>query len=62
MTLFGSTYFCESMFGPLNFIKGKYCTRLTDEHTRQLLRIALSQREIDFMTLVREKAQLHVSH
>ena len=47
MTLFGSTYLCESLFSHLNFLKGKYYKRLTNEHTRQLLMIALSQREMD---------------
>jgi hypothetical protein len=42
LTMFGSTYSWESAFSTINFITNKYCTRLTNEHLLQCLRVALT--------------------
>ena len=62
MTLFGSTYMCESLFSKLTFIKNIYRSTLTNEHTKHLLQLAVSKRAIDYMSLVNEKRFLQVSH
>ncbi|KAM9726312.1 general transcription factor II-I repeat domain-containing protein 2B-like [Menidia menidia] len=41
-SLFGSTYLCESAFSDMNFIKNKHRTRLTDEHLKHALTVAVS--------------------
>ena len=41
LTIFGSTYICESAFSTLTFIKSKHRSTLSDSHTTNLLRTAL---------------------
>lgn len=38
LTMFGSAYSCESAFSTMNFIKNKYCSRLTNEQRHQCLK------------------------
>ena len=40
LTMFGSTYRCESAFSTMNIMKNKYCTRLTNEHLHQCPHLA----------------------
>jgi hypothetical protein len=42
LTMFGSTYTCESAFSTIHFIKNKYRTRLTNKHLHQCFRVALT--------------------
>ena len=42
LTMFGSTYRCESAFSTMNIVKNKYRTRLTNEHLYQCLRLAIT--------------------
>ncbi|XP_039541286.1 protein FAM200A-like [Pimephales promelas] len=42
LTMFGSTYSCESAFSTLNIIKNKYRSQLTNDHVHGCLRIALT--------------------
>lgn len=40
MTLFASTYISEQTFSFINFRKDEFCSKLTDEHLHQQLKIA----------------------
>ncbi|XP_061820754.2 SCAN domain-containing protein 3-like [Nerophis lumbriciformis] len=42
LTMFGSTYSCESAFSTMNIVKNKYSSRLTNEHLDQCLRLAIT--------------------
>ncbi|XP_019748101.1 general transcription factor II-I repeat domain-containing protein 2-like [Hippocampus comes] len=42
LTMFGSTYRCESAFSTMNIVKNMYRTRLTNEHLHQCLRLAIT--------------------
>ncbi|XP_065147064.1 SCAN domain-containing protein 3-like [Paramisgurnus dabryanus] len=42
LTMFGSTYCCESAFSTLNIIKNKYRSQLTNDRVHACLRIALT--------------------
>ncbi|XP_072768354.1 general transcription factor II-I repeat domain-containing protein 2A-like [Nerophis lumbriciformis] len=42
LTMFGSTYSCESAFSTMNIVKNKYRSRLTNEHLDQCLRLAIT--------------------
>lgn len=55
ITMFGSTYICESSFSKMNFLKNKYRSRLTDSHLEDSLRIACSQRVPDFKKMAMDK-------
>ncbi|KAK0143836.1 Mannosyl-oligosaccharide 1,2-alpha-mannosidase IA [Merluccius polli] len=39
LTMFGSTYSCESAFSTMNIIKNKYRSRLTNEHLHEFLKV-----------------------
>lgn len=58
---FGSTYLCESTFSSLKQTKNKHRSRLTDAHTLDSLRLAISNYKPDFANLV-EDAQTQCSH
>ena len=61
MTIFGSTWICESSFSKLNHIKNKFRTKLTDDYLENILRISCTDMEPDFVKLSRAK-QSHFSH
>jgi hypothetical protein len=42
ISIFGTTYSCESLYSTLKFIKSKYRSVLTDEHLNELMRTALT--------------------
>ncbi|CAG5025598.1 unnamed protein product [Parnassius apollo] len=58
---FGSTYLCESAFSYLKQTKNKHRSRLTDAHTLDSLRLAISNYKPDFANLA-EDAQTQCSH
>ncbi|MGH0125687.1 UNVERIFIED_CONTAM: hypothetical protein FKN15_071735 [Acipenser sinensis] len=55
LTMFGSTYCCESALSTMNITKTTYRTRLTIEHLHQCLRIALTPFLPKFKVLAGEK-------
>lgn len=62
LTMFGSTYSCESAFSTMNILKNKYRTRLTNEHLHQCLRLAITPLVPKFKVLVGAKPRCHFSH
>lgn len=42
LSIFGSTYLCEQIFSNMNYIKSKYCTRLTDESLQSCVKITIT--------------------
>ena len=61
MTLFGSTWVCESSFSKMNNIKNKHRSTLTDQHLEDILRISCTQFEPDFKKIAQSN-QCHMSH
>ena len=51
ISIFGTTYGCESLHSTLKFIKSKYRSELTDEHLSELVRTALTNYQPDFTKL-----------
>jgi hypothetical protein len=51
ISLFGTTYSCESLHSTLQFIKSKYRSDLTDEHLNELMRTALTSHQPNFKKL-----------
>lgn len=62
LTLFGSTYTCESAFSTMNVIKDKHRSVLTDEHLQNSMRIALTSYQPKYKDIMKHKSQFHVSH
>jgi len=60
ISIFGTTYVCESLYSTLKFIKSKYRSELTDEHLSELLRTALTNYQPDFTKLT-EKINTRIS-
>uniref|UniRef100_A0A672YBI2 HAT C-terminal dimerisation domain-containing protein n=1 Tax=Sphaeramia orbicularis TaxID=375764 RepID=A0A672YBI2_9TELE len=61
LTMFGSTYTCESSFSHMNAIKTHNCISLTDQHLQHCSRIALTTYTPDFTALAKSK-KCHFSH
>ena len=61
LTLFGSTYCCESAFSTMNFIKNKFRICMTNENLHDCVRIAITTLEPKFKELARNK-KCHFSH
>ncbi len=61
LSMFGSTYTCESSFSHMNSIKSNYRCSLTDCTLHQCLRIALTTYEPKVTALVQNK-KFHFSH
>ncbi|XP_047129541.1 general transcription factor II-I repeat domain-containing protein 2A-like [Hydra vulgaris] len=51
ISIFGSTYTCESLFSTMKFVKSKYRANLTNEHLSELLRTATTSLKPDFKKL-----------
>ena len=51
ISIFGSTYTCESLFSTMKFVKSKYRGNLTTEHLSELLRTATTSLKPDFKRL-----------
>jgi hypothetical protein len=49
ISIFGTTYSCESLYSTLKFIKSKYRSVFTDEHLTELVRIAAIKQNILFL-------------
>jgi len=47
LTLFASTYLCESSYSKMKYMKNAYRNRLTDSHLDDLLRVACSNYKPD---------------
>ena len=43
LSMFGSTYICESVFSTLKHVKSKHRSVLTDTHVKELLRVATTE-------------------
>ena len=61
-SIFGSTYLCKTTFSAMKLIKSKTRNRLTDSALSHILRIATSQMEEDFKSLVKSFDRPHCSH
>lgn len=61
LTMFGSTYRCESAFLTMNTVKNQYCSGLTNEHLHQCVRLAITPFEPKFKALVAD-TRCHFSH
>ena len=61
LTMFGSTYSCETAFSTMNIIKNKYRSRLTNEHLQMCMRMALTPFQPRFKLLAGQ-AKAHFSH
>ena len=61
LTMFGSTYTCESSFSHMNAIKTHNRISLTDKHLQQCLRIALTTYTPEFTALAKSK-KCNISH
>ena len=61
LTMFGSTYSCETAFSTMNIIKTKYRSRLTNEHLHMSMRMALTPFKPRFKLLAGQ-LHAHFSH
>jgi hypothetical protein len=61
-SMFGSTYFCESTFSNMKFIKSRYRCSLTDESLQHFLRLDTTNITVDIPTLVKESDIPQCSH
>ncbi|KAF3841488.1 hypothetical protein F7725_007350 [Dissostichus mawsoni] len=61
LTMFGSTYTCESAFSHMNAIKTNNRASLTDQHLHHCMRIAMTTYTPDFPALAKSK-KCHFSH
>ncbi|CAI5686114.1 unnamed protein product [Oreochromis niloticus] len=55
LSMFGSTYVCESVFSTLKHVKSKHRSILTDTHVKELLRVATTEYKPDLKRIVQGK-------
>lgn len=55
LSMFGSTYVCESVFSTLKHVKSKHRSVLTDTHVKELLRVATTEYKPDLRRIVQDK-------
>ena len=55
LSMFGSTYICESMFSTLKHIKSKHRSVLTDTLVKELLRVAATEYKPDLKKIAQYK-------
>ena len=55
LSMFGSTYICESVFSTLKHVKSKHRSVLTDTHVNELLRLATTEYKPDLKRIVQDK-------
>lgn len=55
VSMFGSTYMCESLFSTLKQVKSKHCSVLTDTQVKELLRVATTEYKPDLTKIVETK-------
>ena len=61
LTMFGSTYCCESVFSNMNFMKNKFHSCMMDQHLHHSLRLVITTLEPRFKELARNK-KCHFSY
>ncbi|PNF42972.1 hypothetical protein B7P43_G11112 [Cryptotermes secundus] len=61
-SVFASTYICETAFSSLKHVKSKNGNRLSDVVLSHILRVATSQLEVDFISLVSSFMKPQCSH
>jgi len=62
MTMFTSTYLCETSYSKMKYAKNVYRNRLTDSHLDDLLRVACSNYKPDMSKIVKKLSQFQNSH
>lgn len=62
LTLFASTYLCESSYSRMKYAKNVYRSRLTDSHLDDVLRVACSNYVSDLSKIVKSLPQCQKSH
>ena len=55
LSMFGSTYVCESVFSTLNYVKSRHRSVLNDTLVKELLRVATTEYKPDLKKMVKEK-------
>ncbi|XP_032406666.1 general transcription factor II-I repeat domain-containing protein 2-like [Xiphophorus hellerii] len=55
LSMFSSTYVCESLFSTLKHVKSKHRSVLTDTHVKELLRVATTEYQPDLQRITRNK-------
>ena len=55
LSMFGSTYVCESVLSTLNHVKSRHRSALTDTHVKELLRVETTEYKPDLKKIVKEK-------
>ena len=55
LSMFGSTYVCESVFSTLKHVKSKHRSVLTDTHVKELLRVATTEYKLNLKKIVQDK-------
>ncbi|XP_060754330.1 general transcription factor II-I repeat domain-containing protein 2-like [Neoarius graeffei] len=55
LSMFGSTYVCESVFSTMKYVKSKHRSVLTNTHLKELLRVATTDYEPDLRRIVEGK-------
>ena len=55
LSMFGSTYVCESVLSTLNHVKSSHRSVLIDTHVKELLRVATMEYKPDLKKIVKEK-------
>ena len=58
LSVFSTTYCCESLFSVRKFVKAKYRASLTNEHLSELIRTALTSYRADFQKLA-NRMEIH---
>lgn len=61
-SIFGSTYICEVAFSAMKLIKSKTRSRMTDSVLSHALRVATSEMEVDFKSILQNFAKPQCSH
>ncbi|XP_067939640.1 general transcription factor II-I repeat domain-containing protein 2-like [Watersipora subatra] len=61
LSMFGSTYLCESLFSRMTYVKNKYQTRLTDSHLCDILRTSVTNLRPRLKEIA-AKSQCQISH
>lgn len=53
ISIFGTTYTCQSQYTSLKFIKSKHLSVLSEEHLKEIVRTSLTTNQSDFRTLTK---------
>lgn len=62
LTLFASTYLCESSYSKMKYAKNVYRNRLTDSHLDDVLRVSISNYKPDLSNIVENLSRCQKSH